>query len=106
MEWSEDAKRITALRDKLENAMLNADEVYVNGDRINRLPTVSNLSFRFIDGQVLLTSLNKQLAVSSGAACSSASIEPSHVLKAMKLGDETAMHRLGLVLTVYDRRRN
>ncbi len=85
-----DISRIMELRDRLEQELLKIDQVFVNGHTINRLSTVCNLAFKYIDGQVLLTSLNKQLAVSSGAACSSASMEPSHVLKAMKLGDEMA----------------
>jgi cysteine desulfurase len=85
-----DAERIRRLRDKLEKAILQADKTFLNGAGANRLPTVSNISFRGIDGQVLLTALNKKLAVSSGSACSSASMEPSHVLKAMGLSDEMA----------------
>ncbi len=85
-----DADRIIRLRDKLEKAILQTANSFLNGAGANRLPTVSNLSFKGIDGQVLLTVLNKKLAVSSGSACSSASMEPSHVLKAMGLSDEMA----------------
>jgi cysteine desulfurase len=86
----DDSRRIKNLRNRLEEQLLKIDQVFLNGDIAQRLPTVSNLAFSYVDGQVLLTSLNKQLAVSSGAACSSASMEPSHVLKAMNLGDEMA----------------
>jgi cysteine desulfurase len=85
-----DAERISRLRDKLEKAILQTEKTFLNGAGANRLPTVSNISFKGIDGQVLLTALNKKLAVSSGSACSSASMEPSHVLKAMGLSDEMA----------------
>jgi cysteine desulfurase len=83
-------RRIGELRNDLEQELLKLEQVFVNGNTKYRLPTVTNLAFSHVEGQVLLTSLNKQLAVSSGAACSSASMEPSHVLKAMNLGDEMA----------------
>lgn len=86
----EEAERITVLRDTFERAILQNEEVYVNGDKINRLPGVSNLCFRFTDGAALLSALNKKLAVSAGSACSSASGEPSPVLLAMGLGRSAA----------------
>ena len=81
---------IASLRNHLEQQLLLMPEIYVNGSVSDRLPTVSNLCFRFTDGQMLLIALNKYLAVSSGAACSAATIEPSFVLLAMGLGAEAA----------------
>jgi cysteine desulfurase len=87
---TEEAERITQLRNKFEKAILQNEEVYVNGDTQNRLPGVSNLCFRFTDGAALLSAFNKNLAVSAGSACSSASGEPSPVLLAMGLGRSAA----------------
>jgi cysteine desulfurase len=78
------------LRDKLENALLNLNEVYVNGSKEFRLPNVTNLSFKNVEGQALMMSINKEIAISSGSACTSASLEPSYVLKALGLDDELA----------------
>ncbi|HWI92470.1 MAG TPA: IscS subfamily cysteine desulfurase [Flavisolibacter sp.] len=78
------------LRDKLENALLNLNEVYVNGSKEFRLPNVTNLSFKNVEGQALMMNINKEIAVSSGSACTSASLEPSYVLKALGLDDELA----------------
>ena len=77
--------------------MAQLDEVYVNGDALNRLPGNLNLSFAHIDGESLMMGL-KEIAVSTGSACTSASLEPSHVLKAIGL-DESLAHasiRFGL----------
>jgi len=79
-------ERILSLRDRLETALISEDQVFVNGSVTSRLATVSNLCFRLTDGKKLLAEINKDLAVSSGAACSSASTEPSHVLLGMGLG--------------------
>lgn len=87
---TEDIPRITALRNHLENSLKKEPEVYLNAGGANRLSTVANISFRFTEGAVLLAAVTKQLAVSSGSACSSASLEPSHVLTAMGLGKEMA----------------
>lgn len=84
------ANNCASLRNHLEQQLLLLPEIYVNGSTVDRLPTVSNICFRFTDGQMLLIALNKQLAVSSGAACSSATIEPSSVLLAMGLGTAAA----------------
>jgi cysteine desulfurase len=81
---------IASLRNHLEQQLLLMPEIYVNGSFSDRLPTVSNLCFRFTDGQMLLIALNKHLAVSSGAACSSATMQPSFVLLAMGLGAAAA----------------
>ncbi len=86
----EENRRIGLLRNRLENALLEEDEVFINGSQRKRLVTVTNLCFRFTDGKKLLAEINQELAVSSGAACSSASTEPSHVLLGMGLGKSAA----------------
>ncbi len=89
-EMEAEAARLSALRDKLENALLNLEEAYVNGSREHRLPHVSNISFKYVEGEGLMMGFNKSIAVSSGSACTSASLEPSYVLKALGLGDDLA----------------
>ncbi len=90
LDMQEDTKRISSLRDKLENALLQLEESYVNGSREHRLPHVSNISFKYVEGEGLMMGFNKSIAVSSGSACTSASLEPSYVLKALGLGDDLA----------------
>lgn len=85
-----DAARLSVLRDRLEREILSLGEVFVNGDSHQRLPHVTNLAFKFTEGDALMMGFNKTLAVSSGSACTSASIEPSYVLKALGLDDEMA----------------
>jgi cysteine desulfurase len=89
-EMDQDAKRLGALRDKLETALLKLEEAYVNGSAQHRLPHVSNISFKYVEGEGLMMGFNKDIAVSSGSACTSASLEPSYVLKALGLGDDLA----------------
>lgn len=89
-EMDQDAKRLSALRDKLENALLQIDEAYLNGHKEHRLPHVSNISFKYVEGEGLMMGFNKEIALSSGSACTSASLEPSYVLKALGLGDDLA----------------
>ncbi|MBN8789309.1 MAG: IscS subfamily cysteine desulfurase [Terrimonas sp.] len=98
LQMQEEALRIKKLRDKLENALLNTGGITVNGDTEHRLPNVTNLSFNNIKGNQLLTAITKTIAVSSGSACTSANPEPSHVLKAMGVADESAKNsiRFGL----------
>lgn len=81
---------IAKLRDKLETALLSLPEAYINGGKENRLPSVTNICFRFTNGSNLMNEINKKLAVASGSACSSAKPEPSHVLLAMGLGQQSA----------------
>jgi cysteine desulfurase len=100
-EMSRDAVRLSRLRDKLENALLQLDETYVNGSREHRLPHVSNLSFKYVEGEGLLMAINKDIAVSSGSACTSASLEPSYVLKALGLEDGLAYSSLRFALGRY-----
>ncbi|NHE57461.1 cysteine desulfurase family protein [Cyclobacterium plantarum] len=93
-EFQEDALRLSALRDELEEGLLQISGSEVNGSRKNRLPHVSNISFKGIPGKPFLLRINKGLAVSSGAACSSITDKPSHVLTSMGLDAETAMATL------------
>jgi cysteine desulfurase len=89
-EMEADAKRLRILRDKLETALLQVEESYLNGNEQNRLPHVTNISFKHVEGEGLLMGFNKNIALSSGSACTSASLEPSYVLKALGLGDDLA----------------
>ena len=87
-EMQRDAERLQELRDQFEAKMLNGlEEVKINGEPNIRLPHVSNLSFRFIKGETLMARFSEKLGVSSGSACTSATLEPSHVLQAMGLND-------------------
>ena len=90
LDMEADTKRISKLRDKLEESLLLLEEAYVNGSREHRLPNVSNISFKHVEGEGLLMGFNKNIALSSGSACTSASLEPSYVLKALGLGDDLA----------------
>ncbi|MEI9933825.1 MAG: IscS subfamily cysteine desulfurase [Ferruginibacter sp.] len=94
LEMEEESKRLSKLRNKLENALLQLNEIAVNGSREYRLPHVTNISFKHIKGEGLLMGFNKNIAVSSGSACTSASIEPSYVLKALGLNDDLAYSSL------------
>ena len=94
LNMNEDAKRIKILRDKLENDLLQLEETQLNGNKENRLPHVLNISFKYVESEGLMLACNKNIAVSSGSACTSASIEPSHVLKAMGLDDDLAHNTL------------
>ncbi|MEO5674608.1 MAG: IscS subfamily cysteine desulfurase [Chitinophagales bacterium] len=89
-EMYDDAARLSKLRDKLENALLELEEAFVNGNRQHRLPHITNISFKYVEGEGLMMGFNKDIAVSSGSACTSASLEPSYVLKALGLGDDLA----------------
>ena len=89
LEMDEEAKRLSALRDKLESALTVLEESYVNGNVEHRLPHVANISFKYVEGEGLMMAM-KDLAVSSGSACTSASLEPSYVLKALGLSDDLA----------------
>ena len=90
LDMESDTKRITVLRDKLETELIKIEESYVNGSREHRLPHVTNISFKHVEGEGLLMGFNKNIALSSGSACTSASLEPSYVLKALGLGDDLA----------------
>lgn len=90
LEMATDAERLSKLRDKLEAALTQIDESYVNGSTEHRLPHVANISFKYVEGEGLMMGFNKTIALSSGSACTSASLEPSYVLKALGLGDDLA----------------
>ena len=101
LEMAADTERISKLRDKLENALKVIDESYVNGNPAHRLPHVSNISFKYVEGEGLMMGFNKDIALSSGSACTSASLEPSYVLKALGLGDDLAHSSLRFGLGRY-----
>ena len=93
---SENAK-VEALRDRLWNGLNDMEEVYLNGDFDQRIPGNLNISFNFVEGESLMMSL-KDIAVSSGSACTSASLEPSYVLRALGRNDELAHSSLRFTL--------
>jgi len=82
-------ERIRALRDRLWNGLSTIEEVYLNGDMEKRVPHNLNVSFNYVEGESLIMAI-KELAVSSGSACTSASLEPSYVLRALGRNDELA----------------
>ncbi len=89
-EMAEESKKLQALRDRLKDKIFSElDEVYVNGSWEHRLPGNLNVSFAFVEGESLLMGIN-DIAVSSGSACTSATLEPSYVLKALGAGDDLA----------------
>jgi cysteine desulfurase len=88
-EMAADTARLSAMRDRLEKELTTLEESYVNGSIEHRLPHVTNISFKYVEGEGLMMGV-KDLAVSSGSACTSASLEPSYVLKALGLSDDLA----------------
>jgi cysteine desulfurase len=89
-EMAEESKRLAHLRDKLKNKLeAELDEVYINGTMEHHLPNNLNISFAYVEGESLLMGIN-DIAVSSGSACTSATLEPSYVLKALGAGDDIA----------------
>jgi cysteine desulfurase len=89
LEMATENARVRQLRDRLWNGMTGIDEVYLNGDLEKRVPHNLNVSFNYVEGESLIMAL-KELAVSSGSACTSASLEPSYVLRALGRNDELA----------------
>ena len=89
-EMEEETARVSKLRDKLQTELLKVEESYLNGDKEYKLPHVTNISFKYVEGEGLMMGFNKNIALSSGSACTSASLEPSYVLKALGLGDDLA----------------
>ncbi len=89
-EMEEETKKVSKLRDKLQTELMKVEESYLNGDKDHKLPHVTNISFKYVEGEGLLMGFNKNIALSSGSACTSASLEPSYVLKALGLGDDLA----------------
>jgi cysteine desulfurase len=91
LEMSRDAERLSKLRDKLQAAFCALlEEVVVNGNQEHRMPHVTNISFKHVEGEGLMMTFNQKIALSSGSACTSASLEPSYVLVALGLGDDLA----------------
>ena len=88
-EMDTELARIQALRDRLAKGLLEIEEVYINGDMEHRVPHNLNVSFNFVEGESLIMAI-KDIAVSSGSACTSASLEPSYVLRALGRSDELA----------------
>ncbi len=88
-EMADEIKRITALRDRMLKGFEGMEELYINGDLEHRVPHNLNLSFNYVEGESLLMAID-DLAVSSGSACTSASLEPSYVLRAIGRNDELA----------------
>ena len=97
LEMAADNKRIGALRDRLLKAIEDVEEVYVNGDLQKRIPHNLNVSFNYVEGESLIMAV-KDIAVSSGSACTSASLEPSYVLRALGRSDELAHSSVRLTL--------
>ena len=89
LEMAADTARLSVMRDRLERELTTMEETYVNGSIEHRLPHVTNISFKYVEGEGLMMGV-KDLAVSSGSACTSASLEPSYVLKALGLSDDLA----------------
>ncbi len=88
-EMAEENKRILALRNRLATGLQEIEEVYINGDLDHRVPHNLNVSFNYVEGESLIMAI-KDIAVSSGSACTSASLEPSYVLRALGRSDELA----------------
>ncbi len=89
LEMATESERIRMLRDRLWNGLSSIEEVYINGDMNRRVPHNLNISFNFVEGESLIMAV-KDIAVSSGSACTSASLEPSYVLRALGRSDELA----------------
>ncbi len=88
--WRRNPRGCAALRDRLKDKLeAELDEVYINGTMEHRLPNNLNISFAYVEGESLLMGIN-DVAVSSGSACTSATLEPSYVLKALGVGDDLA----------------
>lgn len=96
LEMNTEAARVSILRDRLESGLLAIEGARVNGSRLFRLPHTTNISFPGLDGEALLAALGKDIALSSGSACTSASMEPSYVLKALGINDQLAHSSLRL----------
>jgi len=88
-EMAADNERILMLRNRLLNGLKDMEEIYINGDLEQRIPGNLNVSFNYVEGESLIMAL-KDIAVSSGSACTSASLEPSYVLRALGRDDELA----------------
>jgi cysteine desulfurase len=85
-----DAARVSKLRDRLQTTLMGLEETYINGNEEHRMPHVTNMSFKHVEGEGLMMTFNQNIGLSSGSACTSASLEPSYVLVALGLGDDLA----------------
>jgi cysteine desulfurase len=99
-EMAEETARIRGLRDRLLAGLQDIEEVYINGDMTQRVPHNLNISFNYVEGESMIMAL-KDLAVSSGSACTSASLEPSYVLRALGRNDELAHSSIRFTLGRY-----
>jgi cysteine desulfurase len=97
-EMEAEAERLEKLRDRMETELMKIEEVVFNGHPDFRMPHMTNLSFKHVEGEGLLMTFNQNIALSSGSACTSASLEPSYVLKALGLGDDLAHSSLRISL--------
>ena len=102
-EMAEEEARILALRDRLWSGLSDMEEVYLNGDLKQRVPGLLNVSFNFVEGESLIMALS-DMAVSSGSACTSASLEPSYVLRALGRNDELAHSSIRFTIGRYTTR--
>ena len=100
LEMEEDNKKIKKLRDLLWNGLKDMEEIYLNGDLDHRIPGNLNISFNFVEGESLIMAI-KDVAVSSGSACTSASLEPSYVLRALGREDELAHSSIRMTIGKY-----
>jgi cysteine desulfurase len=100
LEMEEDNKKIKVLRDMLWNGLKDMEEIYLNGDLEQRIPGNLNISFNFVEGESLIMAI-KDIAVSSGSACTSASLEPSYVLRALGREDELAHSSIRMTIGKY-----
>ena len=99
-EMESDNLRIKKLRDKFWNQIKDVEEIYLNGDLENRIPGNLNISFNYVEGESLIMAI-KDIAVSSGSACTSASLEPSYVLRALGRDDELAHSSIRITIGKY-----
>ena len=99
-EMAADNERIKKLRDILWNGLKDMEEIYLNGDLDQRIPGNLNISFNFVEGESLIMAI-KGMAVSSGSACTSASLEPSYVLRALGREDELAHSSIRMTIGKY-----
>ena len=99
-EMESDNLRIKTLRDKFWNQIKDVEEIYLNGDLENRIPGNLNISFNYVEGESLIMAI-KDIAVSSGSACTSASLEPSYVLRALGRDDELAHSSIRITIGKY-----
>jgi cysteine desulfurase len=100
LEMASDNERIRGLRDRLAKGFADLEEVYINGDMEKRIPHNLNISFNFVEGESLIMAI-KDIAVSSGSACTSASLEPSYVLRALGRSDELAHSSIRFTIGKY-----